>query len=103
MSSTENLGLIRLELAPIVSARRGPNVKPVGERNAGAFDEREEETEQWRGLRHGHLAKAAGQQLFPTTTATASLLDSTGALDNAPHMPQVLKAASGQLPPVLVR
>jgi hypothetical protein len=44
-------------------------MKPVGERNAGnphvAFDEREEETEQWRGLRHRHLAKAAGNSNSP--------------------------------------
>jgi hypothetical protein len=56
-------------------------VKPVGKPDAGdphvRFDEREEETEPWRGLRHRHLAKAAGQQLFPTPSATASLLDST--------------------------
>jgi len=58
-------------------------VKPVGKPDAGdphvRFDEREEETEPWRGLRHRHLAKAAGQQLFPTPSATASLLDSTKA------------------------
>jgi hypothetical protein len=60
-------------------------VKPVGKPDAGdphvRFDEREEETEPWRGLRHRHLAKAAGQQLFPTPSATASLLDSTFADD----------------------
>ena len=56
-------------LAPITCARRGPHVKPVGERNAGnphvAFDEREEETEQWQGLRHRHLAKATGNSNSP--------------------------------------
>ena len=64
------LGLIRLErLPPVKSACREPDVKPVGERSAGnphaAFDEREEETEPWRGLRHRHLAKAAGNSNSP--------------------------------------
>ena len=33
----------------------------------------------WRGLRHRHLAKAAGQQQPPQPAATAPLLDSTDA------------------------
>ena len=42
----------------------GLAMKPVGKPDAGnrhvRFDERGEETEPWRGLRHRHLAKAAG-------------------------------------------
>ena len=41
------------------------------------FDERETETEPWIGLRHRHSAKAAGQQLSPSPTATAPSIEST--------------------------
>lgn len=70
MSSTENWASSVSNACPD-HARRGPNVnvKPVGERSAGnphaAFDERGKETEPWCGLRHRHLAKAAGQQQPP--------------------------------------
>ena len=50
-------------------SRRGPAVKPVGEPDAGnrhvRFDERGEETEPRCGLRHRHLAKAAGNSYSP--------------------------------------
>jgi hypothetical protein len=75
-------------------------VKPVGKPDAGdphvRFDEREEETEPWRGLRHRHLAKAAGQQLFPTPSATASLLDSTFADDPGHRPDQVYRTVQGR-------
>ena len=41
------------------------------------FGERRVETELGRGVRHRHGAKAAGQLLPPSPTATAPLVDST--------------------------
>ena len=50
---------------------RMPEVKPVREPDAGKphvrFDERRRETELWNGLRHRHVAKAAGKRLLPVS------------------------------------
>ena len=57
-------------------------VKSVGKPCAGKpharFDERGWETELWNGLRHRHMAKAAGHGYSPLPKATAPIFDSTG-------------------------
>ena len=62
-------------------AFRGRRHDLVREPDAGdphvRFDERRLETESWRGVRHRHRAKAAGNSYPHPPTATAPVVDST--------------------------
>jgi hypothetical protein len=65
-----------------VSVAVSLEVKSVGKPCAGKpharFDERGWETELWYGLRHQHMAKAAGNGYSLCPKVTAPIFDSTG-------------------------